>query len=302
MRKFAFLLSFIIIICTALLTGCSSESPAQIAATTLPVYEFTSRLCSGTGLSVARLVAEEVSCLHDYSLNVRQVKAAESAELIVISGAGLEAFLDDILLNKASIDASENIELITPNVHHHGHKESQEEEHEDHDSHHHEEDPHIWLSPANAMIMAENICKGLSASYPHFSSQFQENLSALLAELAELYAHGTNLLTDLSCRELITFHDGFSYLAQAYDLTILDAIEEESGSEASAKELIHMIEEVEHHNLPAIFTEKSGSVSAAGIISRETGTKEYALDMAMAGDSYFDAMYHNINTLKEALQ
>ena len=63
-----------------------------------------------------------------------------------------------------------------------------------------------------------------------------------------------------------------------------------------------MIEEVEHHNLPAIFTEKSGSVSAAGIISRETGAKVYALDMAMAGDSYFDAMYHNINTLKEALQ
>ena len=79
-------------------------------------------------------------------------------------------------------------------------------------------------------------------------------------------------------------------------------MEEESGSEASAKELIHLIEEVEHHQLPALFTEKSGSVSAAGIIARETGCRSFALDMSMAGDSYFDAMYHNIDTLKEALE
>ena len=83
-----------------LLSGCASQRPpAQIAATTLPVYEFTSRLCEGTGITVTRLVTEEVSCLHDYSLNVKQVKTAEAAEHIVISGAGLEEFLDDLLLN-----------------------------------------------------------------------------------------------------------------------------------------------------------------------------------------------------------
>ena len=84
-----------------LFTGCSQQSsPAQIAATTLPVYEFTSMLCADTPLTVTQLVTEQVSCLHDYSLNVRQVKAAEAAEMIVISGAGLEEFLDDVLQNR----------------------------------------------------------------------------------------------------------------------------------------------------------------------------------------------------------
>jgi len=152
------------------------------------------------------------------------------------------------------------------------------------------------------MLMAENICRELSAQYPAHAGRFSENLELLLAELNNLQEYGTDSLSTLSCREIITFHDGFAYLANAFDLTILETIEEESGSEASAKELIHMIEEVEHHQLPAIFTEKSGSVSAAGIISRETGTKEFTLDMVMAGDSYFEAMYHNIDTLKEALQ
>lgn len=292
MKRICFLLVFLM-----LLTGCSQSSePADIAATTLPVYEFTSRLISGTPLTVTRLVTEEVSCLHDYSLNVRQVKAAEAAEVIVISGAGLEVFLDDLLLNTHTIDTSSGIELLCPEEEGHDH----DHDH-GHEGHHHESDPHIWLSPVNASIMAENICDGLARQYPEYEEIFRTNLENIHADLTALQTYGENTLSSLSCRELITFHDGFSYFADSFGLTILQAVEEESGSEASARELIHLIEEVEHHSLPAIFTEKSGSVSAASIISRETGCGSYALDMAMAGDSYFDAMYHNINVIKEAL-
>ena len=116
-----------------------------------------------------------------------------------------------------------------------------------------------------------------------------------------LQEYGSSILADLQCRDLITFHDGFSYFAEAFDLSILEAVEEESGSETSARELIDLIEDIREHTLPAVFTEVSGSTSAAGVIARETGCSVYALDMAMSGDSYFEAMYHNIDTIKEAL-
>lgn len=287
------------IILLLLLAGCAQPTEyARIAATTLPVYEFTAALCEGTGITVTRLVTEEVSCLHDYSLNVRQVRAAEAAELIVISGAGLEDFLDDLLLGAEIVDASSGIELLCPGEEHdHGH----EDDH-DHHGHTHDSDPHIWLSPANAAVMATNICDGLCSQYPAHSDTFRANLEALLPRINQVQVYGGEALASLSCREIITFHDGFAYFAEAFGLTILEAVEEESGSEASARELIHLIEEVEHHNLPAVFTEKSGSVSAASIIARETGCEIYPLDMAMAGESWFDAMYHNIDTIKEALQ
>ena len=283
----------ILAISLVLLSGCTQPEPAQVAATTLPVYEFTARLCQGTPITVTRLVTEAVSCLHDYSLNVRQVKAAEAAQVIVISGAGLEEFMHDLIGDREVVDASSGIELLCSE---HSHEHEEEAAH-----HHHEEDPHIWLSAANAQIMAENICKGLQKKYPAYADTFADNLSNLQQDLKELDDYGKQTLEKLRCRELITFHDGFAYLADAYGLTILEAVEEESGREASAKELIHLIEEVEHHNLPAIFTEKSGSVSASGIIARETGCKSFSLDMAMSGDSYFGAMYHNIDTIKEAL-
>lgn len=281
-----------------LLCGCAPKADyAPIAATTLPVWDFTSRLCGGTPLAVTRLVTEQVSCLHDYSLNVRQVKAAEAAQVVVISGAGLEDFLDDLLLDVPTIiDASQGISLLHSEE---GHEE--EEHHHEEDGHHHEEDPHIWLSPENAQVMAQNICEGLSRQYPDYEDTFRANLGKLLSQLEALQSYGEEQLSGLQCRELIPFHDGFSYFAQAFHLTILESVEEESGSEASAKDLIHLTELVRTHDLPAIFTEVSGSDSAARVIARETGCKVYALDMAMSGSSYFEAMYHNIDTIREAL-
>ena len=149
--------------------------------------------------------------------------------------------------------------------------------------------------------MAKNICDGLSRQYPDYEETFRANLEDLLSPLKALQSYGEEQLSGLQCGELIPFHDGFSYFAQAFHLTILESVEEESGSEASAKDLIHLTELVRDHNLPAIFTEVSGSDSAAQVIARETGCKVYALDMAMSGDSYFEAIYHNIDTIREAL-
>lgn len=275
-----------------LLCGCApARTPVGIAATTAPVYEFTQRLCRGTDLTVTRLITETVSCVHDYTLSVKQVKAVEGAELVILSGAGLEDFMEDLLSGKATVDSSHGITLAGCEHDH---------DHGDHEHSHEESDPHIWLSPENARIMAKNICDSLSSRYPQYQAVFETNLQQLLADLQALEDYGHQQLKDLRTRELITFHDGFSYFAAAFDLTILKAVEEESGSEASAAELKELCGLVREHQLPAIFTEVSGSTSAAEILSRETGVSVFTLDMAMSG-SYFDAMYHNIDTVKEAL-
>ena len=286
-------IALILILSLGLLPGCGGKPAAQVAATTLPVYQFTAALCEGTDIQVEQLITQSVSCLHDYSLSVSQVKALESAQVVVISGAGLEEFMEDLIPETAAlIDSSQTISLLESCGHHH-----QEEE-----GHHHEEDPHIWLSPANASIMADNIAQGLQKAYPDHAQTIAFNLTQLQQKLQRLADYGREQLDALSCRELITFHDGFGYFADAFDLHILEAIEEESGSEASARELKEMIGLVTAHQLPAIFTETNGSASAAQVIAAETGVAVYALDMAMAGQDYFEAMYHNIDTIREAMK
>ena len=280
----------LLILAVSALCGCTTPAPlADIAATTLPVYEFTTLLTDGTDLTVTQLVTENVSCLHDYSLSVRQVRALEGAQLVVLSGGGLEDFMSDLLAGKDVIDCGAGIPL-------------EESCHaDDHEHHHHEADPHFWLSPDCAKIMAQNICSGLIARYPQHEAVFNANLARLLAQLEQLNAYAAEQLANLTCRKMITFHDGFTYFAKAFDLQILAALEEESGSEASAAELKELITLTNDHNLNAIFTEDNGSDRSAKVIAEATGAKVYSLTMAMSGDSYFTLMYRNIDTVKEAL-
>ena len=287
------LIILLLALTTVMLCACNTTDNYSIVATTLPVYEFTAILCEDTDLSVGRLITESVSCLHDYTLQVAQMRMIENADVVVISGAGLEDFLDEALQNSNFvIDASGNTHTHTG-----GHTHEHESHSEDADS----TDPHIWLSPENAKIMASNIAAELTAVYPEYAELFQKNLAILTQRFDELQAYGSSQLADIKHREMITFHDGFAYFAESFDLHILEAVEEESGSEASAAEIIHLIELVEAHNLPAVFVERSGSDACAGIISSETGVPVYMLDMAMAGNSYFEALYHNIDTIKEAM-
>lgn len=284
------------LICTFLmlifLCGCTPTQEYEVVASTLPVYSFTQRLCEGTNISVGRLITENVSCLHDYTLKVNQMQMLEQAEAVILNGAGLEEFLEDALHDaKNQIDASTGLQL-TEDAH---------EEHHSHSGHIHTEDPHIWLSPKNAAVMATNISEGLCSLYPAYANTIEGNLETLLSDLEALQEYGEKALKELKCRELITFHDGFSYLAEGFDLEIIMTIEEESGSEASAKQLTSLITLVQQHELSAIFTEANGSVSAAQIVSAETGIPVYELDMGMSGGNYFDTMYRNIDTLREAL-
>lgn len=293
MKKISVFLSILWIL--SLFSGCSpAEAAPQIAATTAPVCQFTEILCQDTNLTVTRLITESVSCLHDYTLQVSQMRAAEASEVIILSGAGLEEFMGDWLDSGKCIDSSADVPVISlgedhAHQHEHGHE------------HNHEHDPHIWLSPINAKMMAQSICSALAERYPADADTIKGNLPGLLSRLDALQAYGEENLSHLTTQEMITFHDGFAYFADCFGLTILEAVEEESGSEASAQELKHLIHLVEEHNLPAIFIEVNGSSSAASVISRETGAKVFTLDMAMAGDDYFESMYHNIDTIKEAL-
>lgn len=290
MKKISIMI--IISILSLFLFGCTKTQPVQVVATTKPVYDFSAYLCQNTNIQVELLVTENLSCLHDYTLQVRQMRAIESAQVIVMNGAGLEEFLHDAIHEKQNIiDASQGIHLIC-DTHEHAHDEN---------NHKHSQDPHIWLNVSNARLMAENICNGLILQFPECKEQILKNMHLLNVKFDELDAYGKNALSNLSTNELITFHDGFSYFAEYWDLHILHALEEESGSEASAAELIELIQLVKSNNLPAIFVEENGSTSASGIIATETGVNIYSLNMGMSQKDYFESMYQNIDNIKEAL-
>ncbi len=300
------ILSVMLAVCLLAAAGCSApqtpeeESRLSVVATTYPVYLFASALCDGVeGVTVERLNTGETSCLHDYTLSVDDMRLLEGADVIALNGVGLEDFMSDALATSTAqvIDCSEGVELLESLTHDH-----EEGDEADHDHGHY--DPHIWMDPENAVRMVENLYQGLSQADGENEAKYQENMTGVTEQLRGWDSAMKETLEKQSVEisGLITFHDGFQYFAKAFDLPLLAAIEEEAGSEASAKEITEITQLVKDYELPVIFTEVNGSDATAQAISRETGCAVSQLTMLMSGqdsalDNYYDGLMGNITAI-----
>lgn len=272
--------------------GEEDDGVLRVAATTYPVYLFTTALTDGVeGVEVELMIDQQISCLHDYTLTIRDMKILDRADLVVMNGAGLEEFLSPVLaqIDAPAVDCSAGVELL-PALGHEGH---------DHEA---EDDPHFWMCRAGAQTMLENIAAGLSEADPDHGALYARRCR----EAVERLPDGAAVGEAVSCPYLVTFHDGAQYLARDCGLTILAAIEEEEGAEASAAELREVLELVREHELPAIFVEANGSDRAARAIARETGCGVYELDMIMSGEGtglegYLEAIRADYAVLLDAL-
>jgi len=291
-----------------LLTGCTPAAPTQedtltITATTYPVYLFARAVTQDIpGVTVERLDTGSVSCLHDYTLSVNDMKKIERTDVLALSGAGLEDFMSDALAitDAHVIDCSAGIELLPATGHH---------DHDGHDHDHGHFDPHYWMDPMRAQTMVDNLYLGFSDILPEHTALLYSNSANAQRNLQ--ISHDTALYLfeqdTPSIPGLITFHDGFQYFANTLDLPLLRAIEEEAGSEASAKEIVDITHLVKERDIPVIFTESNGSDATAKAIARETGCTVAQLSMIMDGPdtveedqfvlSYTALFLHNVSTV-----
>ena len=283
-------------------SGVKQEAKLTIVATTYPVYLFASAVTDGVeGVEVLRLDTGSTSCLHDYSLTVNDMKKIERADVIALNGAGLEEFMEDALATSdaLTIDCSEGVHLLENESHHH------DEEDHSHDGHDHGHfDPHYWMDMENAAVMVDNIAEAMVELDAEHAQTYRTNameqglvIKAWDSQLEESFRLAKE--TGVNIPGLITFHDGFRYFCHAYGLDLLESIEEEAGSEASAKEIVEITRLVKEHDIPVIFTEVNGSDATAKAIVRETGCAIAQLSMVMDGpdddlSNYLNAMMENM--------
>ena len=203
------------------------------------------------------------------------------------------------------IDCDEGVDLL-PALTSHDVEDGHDHDHEGHT--HDGVDPHYWMDPRRAVQMVENLAGGLSQADPDHADDYAQaaqrcaqQLSGWAEELDGLFADARRRGVDIP--GLITFHDGFQYFAAAYDLPLLASIEEEEGSEASAKEINEIAGLVKAYSLPVIFTEVNGSDATAQAIARETGCAVAQLSMCMDGpeegtlSDYYTVLADNVTAV-----
>ena len=302
MRSTAASFAFIFII-AVLLTACgrtennnledTSNTGLNVVTSFYPVYLATLNVTKDIpGVNVTNMTEPQTGCLHDYALRPADLKTLENADVFIINGAGMEAFLEDVLSrqkNMKVIEASEGITML---------KDANGEE-----------NAHVWVSVTNAITYVNNIAEQLSAVDPGNKEKYRANAAAYVQKLTDLKEEMHSVLDGLENRDIITFHEAFPYFAQEFDLNIIAVVEREPGSEPTPKELADIIDTIKQTGIKALFAEPQYSSKAAEAIARDTGAKVFILDPVVTGeavpdaaDAYIETMRKNGETLAEALE
>ncbi len=292
-----------------LLAGCAPSADrgnnSIIAASFYPVYVFTLNLTDGIeGLDVQCMAEQTVGCLHDYTLTAKDAKLLNDATVIVLNGAGMEAFAGDLAETAEGvkiIDSSQGVDLLCA----HGEHEDEEDVSDAH-SHHHTENAHIWMSVENAKKQVQNIKNGLAEAYPQHKAQLDKNCSLYLARLDELKNEMTAASKQLQGKHVVTFHNAYAYLARDMGFHIVTTIESDDGAEPSAKRLAELSTQIRETDVKALFTEPGYEGSAATILSAETGVGIYIINPVLKGEkgktAYEDIMRENLKIILKAVK
>ena len=279
------------------LSGCSptvsttSSAGLAVVATTTQVADF-SRQVAGNTATVTGLVQANQS-VHGFDPSAKNLLDLGAADVLVTSGVGLEAWLDDAItasgFDGTIIDASTGITLIG-------------------------DDPHVWTDPANALIMVQNIAAGFAAAEPKQAEAYQTNAVAYETRLTALDTWITANVDQVPSAErlLVSNHDAFTYFYDAFDITFVGSIipSLDDNAEPSAAELDTLIAAIKSSGTKAVFSEASLSPKLAETIAQEAGVAVYSGQDALysdslgitgsAGATYLSASIHNVTVLMDS--
>jgi ABC-type Zn uptake system ZnuABC Zn-binding protein ZnuA len=274
----------------------------RILATFLPVHAHAAAI-AGDRADVESLISGDVGA-HDFSPRPSDMQRIAQADVLVLNGAGMEPWLEDITRQAAKkdlriVDLSKGINLIksTEAIDH-------DHEHEHGACDHGEYNPHFWLDPVLAIQQVETLRDALIAADPEGMHIYQKNSTTYIERLRALDAEFKSVLDPLPSKKLVTFHDAFPYLAQRYGLENLGYISAFPERDPAPAELAALIERIRAAEVKILFAETGYEPALLQRVATESGARVSTLDTLEVGesapDAYLDGMKRNLEALRKA--
>ena len=289
-----------------------------------------------THLTLTCLLAPNASA-HEHDMTAEQSRALSEADLFFVSGVDLERFLDDAVTSTGfkgsmvvtsgvagaadvdDLDAQLAKEKDLPYTVDRGTTkvdvatwpfppEDGESEPE------FRFDPHVWTSPANAIVQVTNIGAALEKASPESAELLSTRTQSYIDRLNDLDAWARTSLETVPAdkRVLFTSHDAFGYFSAAYGVTFKGAALSDFNAQqdATAQKIDETAKAVTDSGAVAIFAENSNNPESVDKVARTAGVKAIVGDEALYGDSlgdpgsdgetYIGSILHNVTNLTKA--
>lgn len=289
-----------------LFTGVSHHKTGgiRVVASFYPVYIAALNLTDGMeGVAVESLTQPQTGCLHDFQLSPENMIALTGADVLLINGAGAEAFLDQVaaqLPDLPVVDSSQGIELL-PAGHVHEHD---EEEEEDDDHVHTFYNEHIWASPQRYRKQVENLRDGLIRLDPAHAADYEANAAVYLAKVDAAAERLQSAVREAATRACVTFHDSLQYFARDLGLTPVAALTMGEEAGVSAADLAVAQQAAAAADKVLLLYDSQYPVEYAYVGDGASWSRTLSLDMGVTGktdkDAWLQAMEGNAQALEAA--
>jgi len=248
------------------------QTKPKIAATIFPVFDITRNIV-GDRAQVVQIIPPGASP-HTFEVTPQTALGLQGVKAIFKIGSGLDDWIDDVA-KSGSPDApifalSQRIDLrrfADGSV-----------------------DPHYWLDLSNVQVIAKNISDAVSEIDPANKDYYQSNLAAYSKKLETADGEITGLLSNISQKNIATFHNAWYYFTKRYGLNVVTAFEPFPGKEPAPRYLAEFINEIKKYNLKVVFTEPQFSSQSLEQIAKDQGVALVLInpvDGGAAGDSDF---------------
>lgn len=270
---------------------CFAEDRLKIVASFSILGDMVQQVV-GEHADVTTIVGPDADA-HVYQPSVADARAVADADVIFVNGLGFETW-SKTLIAESGTDASVHVATQGVKIVKVGG----------------ETDPHAWNSLSNGVVYLNNIAAVLSNKIPEKADIIETNRATYANTLMALDASTKTKLSQLPAekRTVVTAHDAFGYLADAYDMTFLAPVGIDTEAEPSAQELAVLIDQLKADGAAALFIENITSPALLQQIADETGLtiggrlfSDALSERGGPATSYLAMFEHNLNTLLTAL-
>ncbi|WP_304622062.1 metal ABC transporter substrate-binding protein [Roseomonas cutis] len=238
----------------------AQAAPKRIV-TTFTILQDMAQSVAGEA-AVVESITRPGAEIHDYEPTPQDVVKAQSADLVLWNGMGLERWFERFFQRLKGVPSAVLTEGIAPIVITEGPYAGRP-------------NPHAWMSPANALVYVENIRKALVALDPANAAVYDANAARYADRLRALDAPIRARLAQIpeAQRWLVSCEGAFSYLTAAYGLRELYLWPINAEEEGTPRQIRKVVDTVRQNAIPALFCESTVSDRAMRQVAREAKSR-----------------------------
>ncbi len=284
-----------VLLALALLAGCGNAATTAPSDGKIPVVTSFSTLNSfveavgGSRVSVRNLVPIGASP-ENYQPTPQDVAALSQAQLLVVNGAGIEAWLGKTLSNAQNaklhtIVCTDGLPVRIGN-------------------------PHLWMDPEYAKLYVAKIRDGLIALDPTHAAEYRANTVAYDAKLDALSASIRKQIATIppAQRNMIVFHNAWLYYNARFGITTVGVIEINPGQDPNPQQIADLVDLAKQYHVRAVFSEPEYSAKLAQSLAASAGIRvvsdlyDDSVGQSAKAHDYLSMMQYDTATIVAALK